>query len=325
MSEPETSEPFPLATGAPPPRALWLGRRRYEPVHALQQALVERRSEGRVGDTVLFLEHEPVVTLGRGADAGHVMFSRERLEERGVDLVETGRGGDVTFHGPGQLVCYPIVDLKPDRCDVRRYVRSLGEVMIRLAGSLGVGAGTLEGAKYIGVWVDRASHTAWPGEAEARDPAKIGAIGVRLSRWITMHGFAFNGATDLGAFSSLVVPCGIADRGVTSVAALLGESPPVRSLADAALPHVRDLLGVAAGAIDDLSGESDEALLGRWGRLAGSGGSLGQRGVAAGSSGGSAPCPPGGALPLHPGGALPLQPCGGVAPCGAAGALPHRR
>lgn len=242
-------------------KAIWLGRRRYEPVHALQQALVELRAEERIDDTVLLLEHEPVVTLGRGADAGHVRLGRELLALRGVDLIETGRGGDVTFHGPGQLVCYPILDLKPDRCDVRRYVRDLAEVMIRLAGAQGVGAGTLSGGKYIGVWVDRASPDVWPGEEGARDPVKLGAIGVRLSRWVTMHGFALNGSTDLAQFSSLVVPCGIAERGIISLEAVKGSSPPVQTLAEQALTHLGEIFGLSFGSLADASGLADATLV----------------------------------------------------------------
>src|SRR5258708_29381455 len=107
------------------PAVFFLGRRRYGVVHGWQKALVEARTEGRVPDTILLVEHDPVITLGRGAKSEHVLYSRAALAERGVDLEDTGRGGDVTFHGPGQLVCYPILDLRPDRCALPKYVRAL--------------------------------------------------------------------------------------------------------------------------------------------------------------------------------------------------------
>ena len=247
---------------AGPSRAVWLGRRGYEAVHRLQQALVEARAAGAVPDTLLLLEHEAVVTLGRRIELAHVRASDEEFARLGVPLVETGRGGSATYHGPGQLVAYPIFDLKPDRCDVRRYVNDLCRVMILLAGGLGVGAGQVDGQAYVGVWVDRASVGRWPGEQEARDLAKIGAVGVRLSRWVTMHGFAINGSTDLAQFQGLVVPCGIQDRGVTSIAALTGESPPVRALAERSLPYFREVFGLEPGALLDLSAATDEGLPG---------------------------------------------------------------
>ncbi len=206
--------------------ARWLGRIGYGQAHALQQELLDARVRGETGDVLLLLEHPPVVTLGRGAHAENVLLPRAELERRGVELHETGRGGDVTYHGPGQLVAYPIFDLHPDRLDVRRYVRDLARVMIALCAAHGVEASFLEGdAKLVGVWVDEASPARWPGDPRAEDgagaarPAKIGAIGVKLSRWVTMHGFALNVATDLDGFR-LIVPCGISRWGVTSLAAL---------------------------------------------------------------------------------------------------------
>jgi lipoyl(octanoyl) transferase len=177
----------------------------------LQQKLVAERRAGNVPDTLLLLQHPHVLTLGvhKGAGGSHVLATPERLAALGVDLVETGRGGDVTYHGPGQIVGYPIVDLRPDRCDVHRYVRDLEEVMIRVAGEYGVEAGRVKGL--TGTWV--------------RDE-KLGAIGVRISRWITSHGFAFNVDTDLTYFN-LIVPCGIYDRGVTSLSKILGRRLPL--------------------------------------------------------------------------------------------------
>ena len=221
--------------------AHWLGRVRYGEAHALQERLLGARVRGEVGDTLLLLEHDPVVTLGRGARADNVLCSRELLARRGVDLEETARGGDVTYHGPGQLVAYPIFDLHPDRLDVRRYVRDLARVMVALSRDYGVDASFIEGdAKLVGVWVDEASPRRWSGDPRAPGgasrPAKIGAIGVRISRWVTMHGFAFNVSTDLNGFR-LIVPCGIAAYGVTSLEALGAERPSVPDVARASVLH----------------------------------------------------------------------------------------
>lgn len=218
---------------------VWLGRRDYQSVHALQRELVEARKRHEIPDTVLLVEHDPVITLGRGANANHLRAQRTELDSMGVSVVETGRGGDVTLHAPGQLVCYPIVDLNPDRRDVRRYVNDLTRCMQLLASSYGVGAGTH--AAYVGIWVDRKSVGEWPGEALAQDPVKLGAIGVRISRWVTMHGFAFNLSTDLDLFS-LIVPCGISQFGVTSIQALTGRAPSVTEAAKNALGLLANVL-----------------------------------------------------------------------------------
>ena len=177
----------------------------YDEALELQRQLVEDRRAGRVTDVLLLLQHPHVITIGvkRGSAQSNILATPEALASRGVEVFETGRGGDVTYHGPGQVVGYPILDLRPDRCDVHRYVRDLEEVMIRVCDEFGVPAMRVPGLS--GAWV-----------STLRGPEKIGAIGVRISRWITSHGFAFNAATDL-QFFELIVPCGIADRGVTSL------------------------------------------------------------------------------------------------------------
>ena len=178
-----------------------LGLVSYGDALAMQRALVEERRAQRIPDLLLLLQHPPVITLGVKGDGGrsNVVATPERLAQLGIEIHETGRGGDVTYHGPGQIVGYPILDLRPDRCDVHRYVRDIEEVMIRVCADYGLTAGRIAGL--TGTWIG----------AE-----KIGAIGIRISRWITSHGFAFNVTTDLDHFR-LIVPCGIADRGVTSL------------------------------------------------------------------------------------------------------------
>jgi lipoyl(octanoyl) transferase len=191
----------------------------------IQRELVDDRRAGRVPDLLLLLQHPHVLTLGVRRDGGrsHVLATPGRLEELGVEVFETGRGGDVTYHGPGQVVGYPILDLRPDRCDVHRYVRDLEEVMIRVTAGYGVASGRVAGLT-----------GAWAG-AE-----KIGAIGVRISRWITSHGFAYNVNTDL-SFFNLIVPCGIADRGVTSLARLLGHPVTHEQVEDAFVGHFSEV------------------------------------------------------------------------------------
>jgi lipoyl(octanoyl) transferase len=194
----------------------------YEEALALQRHLVEERRAERVPDLLLLLQHPPVITLGVKGDGGraNIIATSDRLASLGISVHETGRGGDVTYHGPGQIVGYPIVDLRPDRCDVHRYVRDVEEVMIRVCADYGVRADRIKGL--TGTWVG----------AEKTGTAKIGAIGVRISRWITSHGFAFNVSTDLDHFR-LIVPCGISDRGVTSLEKALRRRVPLAEVEDA--------------------------------------------------------------------------------------------
>jgi len=197
---------------------------------ALQRALVDERQHNRVDDVLLLLEHPHVLTLGVRGDGGrsHILASLDQLAARGIDIHETGRGGDITYHGPGQIVGYPILDLKPDRCDVHRYVRDLEEVLIRTAADYGITAERVPGL--TGAWVG----------AE-----KLAAIGVRLARWVTSHGFAFNVSTDLDCFN-LIIPCGLADRGVTSLERLLGRPVAREEVADRLVSHLCAVFGRVA-------------------------------------------------------------------------------
>jgi lipoyl(octanoyl) transferase len=239
-----------------------LGRVPYERAHALQQRLLDERTRGERGDTLLLLEHEPVITLGRSGKREHVLASPDLLDERGIAVRETARGGDVTYHGPGQLVAYPVFDLKPDRCDVRRYVRDLARVMIDLARGHGIAASFLEGdPALVGVWVDEACPEVWRGDPRAEGgalrPAKIGAIGVRISRWVTMHGLAYNAAPDLSAFR-LIVPCGISRYGVTSEAALGRRVPSMPAIAQEVIASFESTFDAAG----TLASASETAALG---------------------------------------------------------------
>ena len=204
-----------------------LGLVPYEEALQLQKSLVEDRKAGRIPDQLLLLQHPPVITLGVKArsDRSHVLASESELESQGVEFFETGRGGDVTYHGPGQLVGYPILDLKPDRCDVHKYVRDLEEVLIKVSAEFGVTAARVAGL--TGVWVGQ---------------EKLAAIGVRISRWITSHGFAFNVATNLDHFQ-LIVPCGITDRGVTSLERLLDRGVQMSLVEDAAIRAMASVFG----------------------------------------------------------------------------------
>jgi lipoyl(octanoyl) transferase len=214
-----------------------LGTVDYAAAHRLQKELQTKRIAGEVPDTVLLLEHPPVLTMGRSAKEQHIIAQPEVLEARGISVHEVGRGGDVTYHGPGQLVAYPIIDLKPDRRDVRKYMWSLEETMIRTCKDFGLSATRIEG--FNGAWIgDR----------------KVGAVGVRISRWVTMHGLALNANSDLTHYD-LIVPCGIQDKAVTSISAELGRTIGVPDVADPLARHFAELYDAEVEWRDALPGD----------------------------------------------------------------------
>src|ERR1700689_1720907 len=186
-----------------------LGLISYAAAYALQQQVVAARKRGDLPDMLLLCEHPHVITLGRNGKTANLRASDRLLAQMNVDFCETDRGGDITYHGPGQIVGYPILDLTEHRRDVRWYVQLLEEMMIRTSAEFGIVARRVEGRH--GLWVDTA----------ADQEEKLAAIGVHLSRWVTSHGFAYNVSTDLRYFD-LIVPCGIAGKRVTSVERALG-------------------------------------------------------------------------------------------------------
>jgi lipoyl(octanoyl) transferase len=194
---------------------LYLGRVDYSTALDLQQTLVHLVKEGRIGHTLLLLEHPPVITLGRNASAQNVVASRDSLASKGIELIETDRGGDVTFHGPGQLVGYPIFDLRgfTPKIGAVEFVRKVEEVLIRTCGDLGVVTRRVPGL--TGVWTE--------------EHAKIAAIGIHISRGVTSHGFALNVNTNLEYFK-LIIPCGITDKPVTSLERELAGLEPLRKM-----------------------------------------------------------------------------------------------
>lgn len=186
-----------------------LGTTDYGKALDIQENLLQRRQNGQVPDTLVLVEHPPVITLGRRAKRENIYITEEMMEKEGVDIYEVSRGGDVTYHGPGQIVGYPIIDLKEHDRDVRRFVWNLQEVFIRLLeDKFRISAHREEGT-YTGVWVGS---------------TKITAIGIAIKKWVTMHGFAFNVSTNLEHFR-WINPCGLSDRGVTSLEKLLGRKP----------------------------------------------------------------------------------------------------
>ena len=195
----------------------------------MQAELVRERRTGAVGDTLLLLQHPHVITLGTGSHAENILITPEERERRGIEIFDAGRGGDVTYHGPGQLVGYPILDLKPDRCDLHRYLRVLEEALIGVLADFGLPAARRAGM--TGVWV--------------RD-RKVAAIGVRVSSgWITSHGFALNVGTDLGFFDA-IVPCGIREYGVGSLETELGRAVAMGDVEDAVVRSFERIFGMRA-------------------------------------------------------------------------------
>jgi lipoyl(octanoyl) transferase len=207
-----------------------LGLIRYEDAFALQKRIVAARKADAIGDVLLLCEHPHVITLGRSGKRENLLASKRVLAQKGVEFHATNRGGDITYHGPGQIVGYPVIQLAAIRRDVVWYVRMLEEVMIRTCGDFGIAAQREEGK--TGAWIDQAA-----GAAE-----KIGAIGVHISRWVTSHGFAFNVATDLRYFE-LIVPCGIAERKATSLEKVLGRAVKRNEVAPKIVEHFGEVFG----------------------------------------------------------------------------------
>jgi lipoate-protein ligase B len=203
-----------------------LGRTEYQHAWNVQRAAFELRSTGRMSDLLILNEHNHVYTLGKSSDGNHLLANVDELRSNGVSVYNIDRGGDVTYHGPGQIVGYPILDLKNFYLDLHRYLRDLEEVIIRTVADYGVSG--RRDSQFTGVWVGS---------------EKIAAIGIKVSRWITMHGFALNVSTDLSYFDR-IIPCGIFHKGVTSLQALLGQAVPIADVRQRVLQNFGDVFGV---------------------------------------------------------------------------------
>jgi lipoyl(octanoyl) transferase len=230
-----------------------LGLIGYADAYALQKRVVAARKADAIGDVLLLCEHTPVITQGRNGKREHLLVSENVLRQRNVEFYETSRGGDVTYHGPGQLVGYPILQLGAVRKDVVWYVRMLEEVMIRTSGEFGICAVREPGK--TGIWVgnEEKGFTQSAQRKEGSGAEKLGAIGVHISRWVTSHGFAYNVATDLRNFD-LIVPCGIAGRKATSLEKLLERAVKLSDVTPKIVQHFGDVFGLEmmAGSREEL-------------------------------------------------------------------------
>ncbi|MGB6482143.1 MAG: lipoyl(octanoyl) transferase LipB [Candidatus Acidiferrales bacterium] len=226
----------------------------YEPAFELQRRLVAARKAGAMPDVLLFCEHPNVITLGRNGHPKHLLASEHLLRQMNVEFHSTDRGGDITYHGPGQIVGYPILNLAAIRRDVAWYMRQLEEVMIRATAEFGIEAGRKTGM--TGVWVERAAHGTEVAE-------KLAAIGVHLSRWVTSHGFAYNVSTDLRYFD-LIVPCGIQGKRATSLELLLGRTVHRGEVLPRIVRHFAEIFGrvvrtVSCDALEETLCEHEQA------------------------------------------------------------------
>lgn len=234
-----------------------LGLVGYAEAYALQKRIVAARKGGALGDVLLLCEHPHVITQGRNGKREHLLAGENVLRQKGVEFYETSRGGDVTYHGPGQLVGYPILNLAAIRRDVFWYVRMLEEVMIRASKDYGVAVGREAGK--TGVWttllpeLTQSAQRTQSAQSGAGTAEKLGAIGVHISRWVTSHGFAYNVSTDL-RFFDLIVPCGIAGRRATSLEKLLGRRVASREVAAGLTKHFGEVFGLEmhAASVEEL-------------------------------------------------------------------------
>jgi len=215
-----------------------LGAIEYREAYGLQKALLQERLRGRIADTLLLLEHPPTITVGKSGKLENVLASPAELASAGVSLIFTDRGGDVTYHGPGQIVGYPILDLRERDRDAHRYVHSLEEVLIRTLADYSIGSG--RDHNHAGVWVN---------------DEEIAALGLSIRRWITMHGFALNVNTDLNHFT-LINPCGFANKTATSMARLIGHELPIDEVTERLLAHFAEVFEVELKFAEDSAAET---------------------------------------------------------------------